>query len=165
VDSPGTRSPRSPWFPSPTRRLPGRRGTPRRRRRSSPARPQGVICPNSQGWWLVATSGVVSPAAGYEPCEQVLSTHFGRQTRGRTHRVTCCVAGRSTGLCKQMRLLMVCIAGGEGSYRARAVPDFGASQWRLGHARTRMLSEATLTPDRNLAPPPWGRSPLLWSQV
>ena len=40
-----------------------------------------------------------------------------------------CAAYRATGLCMQMRLLMMWFAGGEGSYRARAVPDFGASQW------------------------------------
>ena len=57
-------------------------------------------------------------------------THFGRQTLGRTHRVTClcslsCHQPMHAGV-----LLMMWFAGGGGSYRAFAVGYFRASQWR-----------------------------------
>jgi len=56
--------------------------------------------------------------------------HFGRQTRGRTHRVTCLCSLSCHQPMHAGALLMMWFAGGEGSYRAFAVGNFRASQWR-----------------------------------
>ena len=106
VASPGTRSPRSSWFPSATRRLPGRRGTPRRLRRTCPARADaGVasdqrrdVCKGSSrtGCLCVSVARLHASGQGLEKSlsirkkQRLARPHGGAETAGQCNHSAAC---------------------------------------------------------------------------
>ena len=85
-----------------------------------------------------AGAGAAIPFDSVEPL-LLDPNHFRRQTRGRTHRVTCLCSLSGHQPMHAGALLMMWFAGGEESYRAFAVGNFRASQWRKRSFRAVVL--------------------------